>query len=86
MGDASCYTGILGGSIAALAGADICITCVGHRKDAGVVFLSGVLRNHRLVGFMTKARATPTGARAGCNYITVGAGSAPSTATSDHYS
>jgi hypothetical protein len=47
---ASCYTGVLGGSIAALAGADICITVAVDRKDAGVVFLSGVLRNHRSVG------------------------------------
>jgi hypothetical protein len=49
--------------------------------------LSGMLRDHWLVGFRRGwTRATPAGATNGMYYITAGADSAPSTATSDHYS
>ena len=42
--NASCYTGVLGGDLAVLAGAVICIAVLRDRKDAGDVCLAGVLR------------------------------------------
>jgi hypothetical protein len=76
--DTGCYAGVLGGSIAALTGAVNCNTVLSDRKVASDVYLSGVLRNHRSVGFRWQHRLYRATEQVGFNYITVGAGSAPS--------
>ena len=63
--NAGCYAGVLGGSIAALTSIVNCNTVLSDRKVASDVYLSGFLRNHRLVGFMTRARATRTSVTGG---------------------